>query len=269
MSWLDKLMRIPLALGAWQRFPVGSVHSRVYHGIWPYPFYAYGVYWSAYLARQLGLPRITAIELGVAGGRGLLALENASTQIGQALGVTIDVVGFDSGEGMPPPQDYRDLPHIWNTGFYRMEPEKLRARLTSARLILGDVRESTRAFLNELQGPIGFISFDLDYYTSTCAALRLLQGDESTHLPRVHCYFDDVAANDLGCMNPFVGELLAIREFNDAHPERKIARLEQLRLSRPRWEYWQEKMYVFHNFAHAQYATCVIGSEARHTQRPL
>ena len=58
-----------------------------------------------------------SIELGVAGGRGLLALEEASAEIGPFLGVKIDVVGFDSGEGIPAPIDYRDLPHSWNAGF--------------------------------------------------------------------------------------------------------------------------------------------------------
>jgi len=269
MGWLNQLLRIPYVHGLWQRFPIGDIRSRVDHGIFQYPNYAYGVYWSAYLAARRGIRHVTAIELGVAGGRGLLALEKASLEIGRALDVQIDVVGFDTGTGMPPPLDYRDLPHIWREGFYKMEPEKLRARLTTAQLILGDVAETTRKFIESAPAPLAFISFDLDYYSSTKAAFHLLEGGAATHLPRVHCYFDDVASNNLGCMNPHVGELLAISEFNESHANRKICRFEQLRLARERWEVWQDRIYVFHDFAHPDYTKQVIPNEPRHTQRPL
>ena len=33
---------------------------------------------AGYLAKALGMPRISAIEFGVAGGNGLMALENAA-----------------------------------------------------------------------------------------------------------------------------------------------------------------------------------------------
>src|SRR6185295_610455 len=101
MSLLRQLMRLPFIQGLWTRFPVGSVPDKVEYGIYPYAHYAYGVYWSAQLASRLGIPRITAIEFGVAGGRGLVALETCAAEIGNALGVTIDVVGFDAGVGMP------------------------------------------------------------------------------------------------------------------------------------------------------------------------
>jgi hypothetical protein len=263
-------MRLPYLHGLWERFPIGDVPTKVYWGLYPYPYYAYGVYWSAFLAKQLEIPRITTIEFGVSGGRGLLALENAATEIEKALGVGIDVVGFDSGEGMPEPVDYRDMPHIWGRGFYQMDHAKLAARLLKARLVIGDVRETVPKEARSAQlAPLGFVAFDLDYYSSTKAAFAVFEDDGPMHLPRVHCYFDDVATNDLGCMNEYVGELRAIREFNAAHPSRKISKFELLRLSRPKWEHWQEKMYVMHDFAHPQYATQVIPLEPRHTQRHL
>jgi len=270
MTFLNQLMRLPYVHGLWMKMPVGSVRARTYHGIFPYPHYAYGAYWSAYLAKQLGIRRITVVEFGVAGGRGLLNLQSASQQIEAELGVGIDVVGFDTGGGMPDPIDYRDLPHIWGKGFYKMDHEKLRKQLTTAKLILGDVRDTVPAFLaTPGLAPVGFVAFDLDYYSSTKTAFRIFEDGDTKCLPRVHCYFDDVASNDLGCMNEYVGELLAIREFNEAHARQKICKFENLRLSRPRWEHWQEKMYVYHNFDHPEYARQVIPLEARHTERPL
>ncbi len=270
MNLLKQVMRLPYTRGIWARLPVGSVENKVRYGIYPYPHYAYGVYWSAFLARQLKIPRITVIEFGVAGGRGLMALEQASLEIGAHLGVQIDVVGFDSGEGMPQPVDHRDLPHIWNVGFYRMEPQKLLARLQGAKLVLGDVTRTAPDWMQHgIESPIGFVAFDLDYYSSTAAAFAIFDGAESTHLPRVHCYFDDLGCTDLGCMSRFVGEYLAIDEFNERHADRKIGRIEQLRLNRECWEPWQERMCAFHDFAHSRYRQLVLPGGAEHTQLPL
>ena len=135
--------------------------------------------------------------------------------------------------------------------------------------LIGDVGVTVKNWLRDsIESPLGFIAFDLDYYSSTKAALALLDGPESTHLPRVHCYFDDLAAGDQSCMNRYVGEYLAIDEFNAAHRDRKICLIEQLRINRQSYEYWQERMYVFHNFSHAKYTQVVVRG-ARHTEMPL
>ncbi|OOG59925.1 hypothetical protein [Rhodanobacter sp. C03] len=266
---VQQLTRIPFFLKLWSRFPLGPLRLRVEHGIFPYPHYAYGLFWAATLASRLGIERISAIEFGVAGGRGLIALERAATEISEATGVGIDVFGFDSGEGMPAPVDYRDLPHIWGAGFYRMDADKLRKQLSNAKLVLGDVRTTTAGWIAEQHAPVGFVAFDLDYYSATVAALQILSGPPSTHLPRVYSYFDDVTANDLGCMNPYVGELLAINEFNQRFADRKVCRIELLRVHRHRWERWQERMFAFHNFTHPQYTQLVIPTDRASSQLPL
>lgn len=266
---LRQLTRIPFFLKLWSLFPIGPLRARVDYGVFPYPHYAYGLYWAATLASRLGIERISAIEFGVAGGNGLVALEKAAVEIAADTGVDIDVFGFDSGSGMPAPVDYRDLPHIWGSGFYRMDVDKLRRRLSTAKLVLGDVRATTAEWVAERHAPVGFVAFDLDYYSSTTAALQILSGPPSTHLPRVYSYFDDVTANDLGCMNPYVGELLAINEFNERFSDRKVCRIELLRVHRFRWEKWQDRMFAFHNFAHPQYTQQVIPHGHADTQLPL
>jgi hypothetical protein len=266
---LQLLTRIPFFLKLWSRFPIGPLRTRVDYGIFPYPHYAYGLFWAATLASLLGIERISAVEFGVAGGRGLIALERAAAEISGATGVGIDVFGFDSGKGMPAPVDYRDLPHIWGAGFYHMDVDKLRSQLSSAELVLGDVRTTTTDWIAGQHAPVGFIAFDLDYYSATVAALQILSGPPSTHLPRVYSYFDDVTANDLGCMNPYVGELLAINEFNERSIDRKVCRIELLRLHRHRWEKWQERMFAFHNFSHPKYTQLVIASDGADAQLPL
>ena len=96
-----------------------------------------------------------------------------------------------------------------------MDVDKLRQRLTPAQRIPGDIAETARTWLAGAKAaPIGPFACDLDYYSSTTQALKLFEGPASTHLPRVHCYFDDVIGPEFACMNDSVGELLAIDDFN-------------------------------------------------------
>jgi hypothetical protein len=228
----------------------------VRYGIFDRPHYAYGVYWAADLARRLGIDTISAVEFGVAGGRGLLALESISAEIASHFGIRIHVCGFDSGEGMPQPIDHRDMPHAWNQGFYKMDVPKLKARLSpNTELVLGDIAETVPQW--SPQGSLGFISFDLDYYSSTMTAFRLFDamanGQPRPRLPRVYSYFDDLLWPENACQNEYTGELRAIREFNEAHEFQKICPVNMLRYMRVYPEAWNEQMYVMHDFKHPLY----------------
>ncbi len=74
------------------------------------PAYGYCVYHAAVLARKLGYDRISVLELGVGDGGGLVNLEYHAKQTSKSTGIDIDVYGLDTGEGLPEPLDYRDLP---------------------------------------------------------------------------------------------------------------------------------------------------------------
>jgi hypothetical protein len=210
---------------------------------------------AAMLARKLGHQHIASIEFGVAGGNGLVAMEQHAETVRARTGVDVVVYGFDSGQGMPPPLDYRDLPYLWQPGYFPMDVAKLKARLKSARLILGDVAETVRDFTaQENPPPIGFISFDLDYYSSTVAALKVLEADHRYLLPRVACYFDDMVGDVDWAYNEFTGELLAIKEFNSAHDDLKIAPVNGLRFFGHRIpKSWHEQIFVAHLFTHPDY----------------
>jgi hypothetical protein len=216
----------------------------------PYPQYLWGTMCAAGLAAALGYDRITVIEFGVAGGNGLLELERVAGWVERRSGVGIDVVGFDTGTGLPAPQDYRDLPNLWSEGHYGMDPAALQARLSEARLELGAVADTIPAFLARRPAPIGFVSFDLDLYSSTLQALGIFETEPASLLPRVVCYFDDIIGFSHG---DFTGERLAIREFNGRHQHRKLSPLYGLRhvLMQDRW--WTEMMFMFHDFEHPDY----------------
>lgn len=248
---------------------MGSVELRTEYDIWDRPHYAYGVLSAVRLARSLGLDGITVIEFGVAGGNGLVALEELSLMIADHAGIDVDVVGFDAGSGMPSPIDYRDIAHVWAKGFYEMDVDRLEERLTHARLVIGPVETTVTETLESFRYPIGFISFDLDYYSSTRSAFAVFSAAERTRLPRVFCYFDDVILPERAYHNEYTGELLAIREFNEEHDLVKIARIEGLVWMRRCPARWNEQMYVLHDFEHSRYTQLVTRDGDAARQLPL
>jgi hypothetical protein len=57
---------------------------------------------------------------------------------------------------------------VWKPGFFHLDVEGLEKKLTKAKLVLGNVKETVTNFIeNEKPAPIGFVSFDVDYYSST------------------------------------------------------------------------------------------------------
>jgi hypothetical protein len=221
----------------------------------PYPQYAYGLHRAAVQAQRLGLPAIAAVEFGVAGGNGLLQLERHARDITALTGVKISVFGLDAGGGLPPAATNRDLPYVWRQGQFAMDHDALRARLQGARLLLGDVADTVEELIDLVaDAPVGFVSFDLDYYTSTVAALRLFDAPDACLLPRVMCFFDDLIGQDDELHCEFAGEALAIDEFNASHETRKLGLIYGLKWKRRIPSHWNDTTFVLHSFEHPLYS---------------
>ncbi|MDR1147081.1 MAG: hypothetical protein LBK66_00460 [Spirochaetaceae bacterium] len=94
----------------------------------PKPEYAHCVFNGAFLGKSLGYKKVSVMEFGVAGGRGLTVLEKHAKIIGREMGIEIEVYGFDTGKGLPKSGDYRDLPYMWREGFYKMNVENPQSR---------------------------------------------------------------------------------------------------------------------------------------------
>ena len=218
------------------------------------PVYAYCVKKAAELAVKLDINQISVIELGVAGGNGLVALENYANMVSQNTGIKIDVYGFDTGEGLFAPLDYRDMPYFFAKGNYSINLELLKNRLQKAKLILGDAGLTFDKFLHDAPSPIGAISFDMDYYSATAAVLKLM-GDSSNNnlfLPRVSLYFDDVVGKVEQDYNEFTGELLAINEFNNNNTKIKISE-DRFFKSLPLNFAWHHSTFTMHRFNSPKY----------------
>ena len=211
-------------------FIFGGVGSKVKYDNYRLPHYAYGIYEAARRAKGLGVKEITVIEFGVANGRGLMAMAFYALKVQKVFDITIHVLGFDSGEGMPPTQGYKDHPELYATGDFPLQNrDKLLSLLPSnSSLVLLDlIKEDWTSYV---KSPIGFMSIDVDYYSSATAVLENLSTVRSALLlPNTLMYFDDIQLPE---HNPYQGELLAIEEFNTINAKRKIVPFGQV-LIRP------------------------------------
>lgn len=212
---------------------------------------AYSMLKCADLAKKIGIQRVTVIEFGVAAGAGLLNMCAIGRRVTEATGVALDIYGFDTGAGMPPPRSYKDHPELYQAGDFPMDVDVLRSRLpVNARLVIGPISETVPPFLAsvDLTCPIGFVAIDVDYYYSTKDALGVLSGAATSYLPRVLIYLDDVEDES---HNRFAGELAAIHEFNQENEIRKIDRNAFLRGYRVfRNARWIDHMFTMHVFDH-------------------
>lgn len=184
--------------------------------------YAFGLLHAADTALRRRLQRVTVVELGVGAGTGLLNICEIAARVSKATGIEFDIVGFDTGAGMPPPRDYRDHPELYKEGWFAMNTEALAAALPgNARLVLGHLRDTVPPFVGSLSpdAPVGFASIDVDYYSSAKDALKLFEGAASCYFPYVYVYVDDI--NQISNSH-FAGELLAISEFNADQSLRKL-----------------------------------------------
>jgi hypothetical protein len=214
------------------------------------PHHAFALLKAADYARAFGIPALTAVEFGVANGAGLLNMCKIADRITRITGMRFDIVGFDTGSGMPASVDYRDHPEHYRVGDYPMQSPDALLRLLppNASLRFGPLRETVPAFIRQCRNPVGFISIDVDYYSSTVDALQILTGPPEMYLPLLPIYVDDM---NFEGHSEYAGELLAIREFNDEHALRKITKFNMLRERRIfQRAIWIEQMFTGHIFDH-------------------
>jgi hypothetical protein len=203
----------------------GSFRARVAHDLVIRPHNAFGILQAADQAACMGLKEITLLEFGVAAGAGLMNMARVARQVTRVTGVSFQIFGFDTGAGMPPPCDFRDHPDLYGTGDFPMDVAALKSILPpNVSLMIGNISEKVPEFLARIDAvaPIGYVVFDVDYYSSTREALAVLTAaDPAKYLPLTYAYFDDMHQP---AHNSWCGEFLAIEEFNAAHSMRKIER---------------------------------------------
>jgi hypothetical protein len=216
--------------------------------------YAFSLLKTAELAMAQGLKSVTVIEFGVAAGAGLVNICDICRNITKVTGIDFQIFGFDSGVGMPPPRDHRDHPEVFSEGSFPLIDRSalMRALPHNARLILGDIQETLPDFMAGLSAssPVGFVVIDVDYYWSAKECLKVFLGAADNYLPWTLVYLDDIGFES---SNPWAGELLAVREFNEENEMRKIHLFEGLRHKRLfKHTSWFDQVYLLHVLDHGR-----------------
>lgn len=237
-----------------RRWPVGSLEARLWAGAVHRPGYTLCAWYAAREARALGYSAVSVVELGVAGGNGLVYLCELGELIQKELGIRVVVTGFDTAAGLPPSDDARDAPYFWKAGLFDMDRGALERRIAGrARLIVGDVGETIASWNPGPDAPLGAVMFDLDLYSSTMKSLAVLEREHV--LPRVYCYFDDIDGGPECALTERIGEREAIREFNAAGRRASLqdhlspACIFDGRITEP----WHRKVYLYHRLGHPEY----------------
>jgi len=230
----------------------GTLRKRIEFDLVLRQQHAYSLLDAADQAKKYGYTKVSIFEFGVAAGAGLLNLQSLAKRITTFTGIGFDIYGFDTGTGMPSPVSFKDHPELYQTGDFPMDFEKLEKKLdNNTQLVLGPISNSIVKFLalNFSHAPIGFISIDVDYYSSTVDALNLFKHSATNFLPRVVIYLDDL--EDLS-HNSYCGEQAAVHEFTSQNPLRPIEKHPFLRGYRLfKNARWIDHIYQCHVLDHA------------------
>ena len=190
------------------------------------PHYESLIYETSKNAIKLGYKEISIIELGVAGGNGIKSILKYKKKIEKVLDIKINIIGFDTGTGLPQTNEKKDLPFFWKLGDYTNKDLKnLENQDPSIKIYEGNISNTIDKFILENNLKIGLIIFDLDLYTSTKSFLDKIPelSKKELLLPRVFCYFDDLFIADYS-LDQTNGEPLAITEFNDQFDNLKLGK---------------------------------------------
>lgn len=128
-----------------------------------------------------------------------------------------------------------------------MDPQALQKHLNrKSKLILGDISQTVHESVKDIQkDPVGFVSIDVDIYSSARDALQVFSLLEKQMLLHVPVYFDDILF--MG-RHKYAGELLAIEEFNQFQQFVKLDLWHGIECNRPFPENpWLKNFYVAHD----------------------
>ena len=216
----------------------------------PRPHYALGLFLSSFLAKELKVKKISALEFGCWKGEALFDMEIFAKDIEKIMDVNIEIYGFEGGEGLPQSQDYKDRLYQFSPGEMKTGSDNYFNKLTRTKTFFGTFKDTVNQFTNTNHAPIGCIFNDADYFSSTLDSFEVLKNLNKL-MPKVYLYFDD-----LNFSSSLTGELGAINEFNKKNNiqiENIPEFAEYLSLYWRKWIFLAKRFYMVHNFEHKDY----------------
>jgi len=218
------------------------------------PHYESLIYETSKNAIKLGFKEIDVIELGVAGGNGIRSILKYKKKIEKIFDIKINIIGFDTGAGLPNSDLKEDLPYFWKQGDYRNNNVmNLEKEDVSIKIYEGNISSTLDKYISDNKSRIGLVFFDLDLYSSTKLFLDKIQelSQKKLLLPRVFCYFDDLFVADY-ILNDINGEPLAIEEFNAQSKKIKLGKTFD-HITDFKFPLAKGQVYILHDFENDYY----------------
>ena len=119
----------------------------ILNGSLPRPHYALGLFLSASLASQLNYKKISIIEFGCWECEGLIDLEHYTNDIEKIFDIKIEIYGFEGGEGLPAPKNYKDRVYQFTEGEMKISNRSFVKNLKRSQVIYGDFKKTVPEFL--------------------------------------------------------------------------------------------------------------------------
>ena len=215
------------------------------------PEYGFGIKHAFEIAAEEGVKKILFIEFGCAAGQGLYTMLEIANNLKKNYGIEFEIIGFDTGQGMPTPKDFRDHPEMYRKGDFPKENLNYNRLPRKINIYEGSIKDTLREFINSKlleDFKISFVAIDVDYYSSTIDCLDVFLLDKEKYISKVVVHFDDIKDLD---HNEYCGEKLAIKEFNLRDDFRKLCKMNLLKTQR----YFKnapylDLMYYCHIFDH-------------------
>lgn len=251
ISYLDK-NKINSYLKFRKKKNLNHYISLIKKGSLPRPYYALGMLLAANQALNLGLNKISVLEISIDDYSGLQDLFQHKLDIESVMPITFEIIHLNAGsKNFNKCNNIRDRLDFFNL----MKSSTIKKNIKKN----SDIKIYKKNFVKDLdlikknlKNPLGFIIFDVNNFTLTNEAFKILNISPKKILPKPLLYFDHFYRS-----SEFEGEFYSIKKFNDKNKFRKISDIlelpEQLSTSWNKWIYLAKRMKYFINFKHPKF----------------
>ena len=222
---------------------INSYIEIIKKGLIPRPHYALGILLACNQAVQIGLKKISVIEMGAYDKSSIIDLAEHKSIIESILPIKINIMYFNIKVDLfNSSKNLRD-----RNDFFKIIKKKDFEKIKNVTIL--DFKRLTKEKFNE---PIGFIIFDTRNFSVTNQAFQIFKKKENCFLPKSILYFDHFYRS-----SEFEGEYFSINKFNKKNGSKKISDIiempEQLSLSWNKWSFLGKRFKYLVNFKHKDF----------------
>ena len=222
---------------------INSYIEIIKKGLIPRPHYALGILLACNQAVQIGLKKISVVEIGFYDKSSIIDLVEHKNIIESILPIKVNIIYFNINIDLfNSSKNLRD-----RNDFFKKLKKKNLEKIKNVKIL--DFKRLNKEKFND---PIGFIIFDTRNFSVTNQAFQIFKKKENFFLPKSILYFDHFYRS-----SEFEGEYFGINKFNKKSDFKKISDIiemsEQLSLSWNKWLFLGKRFKYFINFKHKDF----------------